>query len=100
MVPITIGYLVYICFNAYFLWTAQTVGKKLMGVRIARLDGRKASFGAIIFIRMLAFFILTLIPFVGWAIGVINYCFIFRSDRRMLHDLLAGTVVLKLPGRF
>ncbi len=98
---IAIGYLAYIGVNIYFLCTAgQTIGKKLMGVRIARLDGRKASFWAVIFIRMLAFFILTIIPFIGWAIALIDICFIFRSDRRMLHDLLAGTVVLKVPSKF
>lgn len=98
---LALGYLLYIAVQVYFLWTAgQTIGKKMMGIRIARLDGRKASFWAILFIRMLAFFILTLIPFIGWALSFINLCFIFRSDRRMLHDFLAGTVVLKVPSNF
>jgi uncharacterized RDD family membrane protein YckC len=35
------------------------------------------------------------IPVVGAAYSLVDICFIFRDDRRCLHDLLAGTKVVK-----
>ncbi|GHV54463.1 hypothetical protein FACS1894216_14530 [Synergistales bacterium] len=93
---ITVGYIAYLALNIYFLYrNGQTVGKKLMGIKIVSKDGGRASLPGIIFLRMLGMFILEIIPLIGWSIFFINLFFIFRSDRRMIHDFLAGTVVIK-----
>ena len=93
---VALAYLSFLFINGYFLSTrAQTVGKKLMQIYIADLNGRKAGFPTIIGMRMVVMSLLILIPFIGWIIGIANIFFIFRQDRRMIHDMLAGTVVLK-----
>jgi uncharacterized RDD family membrane protein YckC len=96
---IVLGSLTNFGVSVYFLLlykNGQTLGKKMMGIKIARYpDGGSASLLHIILLRMLLMLILELIPFIGWIFGIVNYCFIFRSDRRMLHDYLAGTVVIK-----
>ncbi len=35
------------------------------------------------------------IPLIGLLFWVVDCCFIFRDDRRCLHDLIAGTRVVK-----
>ena len=38
-----------------------------------------------------------MIPFIGGLISIVNICFIFRGDKRCLHDLVAGTQVVNAP---
>jgi len=40
--------------------------------------------------------ILGAVPMIGNVFTIVNYCFIFRADRRCLHDLIAGTKVVKV----
>ena len=92
---VAVTYVVFLAINFYFLnLTGQTIGKKVMKIYIADMNGRKAALPTIVGMRMVLMFLLTLIPFVGWIIGLANICFLFRQDRRMIHDLLANTVVL------
>jgi uncharacterized RDD family membrane protein YckC len=65
--------------------TGQTLGKKWAGVKVVRLDGSLASFGNQ-FLRGLVFGLL----------GIISIVFIFREDRRCLHDLAGETRVIAL----
>jgi uncharacterized RDD family membrane protein YckC len=87
LAPMMVGYLI-----AFGLWvfqtvrlvtTGQTLGKKFAGVKVVRLDGGPVSFGSH-FLRGLV-----------WAIaGLISIFFIFREDRRCLHDLAGETKVI------
>jgi uncharacterized RDD family membrane protein YckC len=82
-------------------WRGQNLGKLMTGVRVVRADnGEPAGFvrGALLrFVLPVAFMILlhgtTLV--LGVAFLVLDYCFIFREDRRCLHDLIAGTIVVR-----
>lgn|GEM_PF-521606 len=80
----------YLALNGYLLYTrAQTVGKYLVGIRIEMLDGSKAPFWRIFFVRTLSFNFL-----MGITLGfylLINLFFILRKNKRSLHDYLAGT---------
>jgi uncharacterized RDD family membrane protein YckC len=79
--------------NCIFLITnGQTIGKKMVGIRTARMDdGEKAGFFQIVFLRFLiAQGLLGMIPL--W--GLIDILFIFGSEQRCLHDKIAGTQVL------
>jgi uncharacterized RDD family membrane protein YckC len=80
-------------FNIYFLVkNGQTIGKKLLHIRIVNVeDGSKASFAALIFLRALLPGILGFVPF----FPIADVCFIFRGDRRTLHDMIAGTIVVR-----
>ena len=87
LVPMGLGWL-----GALALWiyqvvklinTGQTLGKKWASVKVVRLDGSLASFGNQ-FLRGLVFGLL----------GLISIVFIFRDDRRCLHDLAGETKVI------
>jgi uncharacterized RDD family membrane protein YckC len=36
------------------------------------------------------------IPLLGGLFSLVNVCFIFRDDRRCIHDLIADTIVVKV----
>lgn len=81
----------------------QSLGKLLVGVRVARLDGGPAGAARAAILRYLLpvgfFFLLLFIPFVGLPLAMmylmVDLGFMFRADRRCLHDLIAGTIVVK-----
>ncbi|MCO4768597.1 MAG: RDD family protein [Deltaproteobacteria bacterium] len=75
----------------------QTIGKRILGVRIVRMDGSDISLGRIIGLRVLPIQLLGLIPGVGGIFGLADSLFIFRDDRRCLHDLLADSKVIQAP---
>lgn len=72
---------------------SQTIGKYYLGIHIEMIEGGQASLMTVVAGRYLPMFILTTIPFVGGFFGLINVVFIFRKDKRCLHDLIAGTRV-------
>jgi uncharacterized RDD family membrane protein YckC len=78
----------------------QNLGKILLGGRVVRAsDGQPAGFlrGALLRFYlpvMLAVFLNVLFP-LGCIFLVIDYCFMFRNDQRCLHDLIAGTKVVR-----
>jgi uncharacterized RDD family membrane protein YckC len=76
-------------------WYGYTIGKKLMGVRIAKLNGEKLGFGTML-LRVL---VGNLLYIVTLGIGVIVSAFMvgLREDKRSLHDLIAGTYVTYNP---
>ncbi|MBI3884673.1 MAG: RDD family protein [Opitutae bacterium] len=74
----------------------QTVGKKLMEIRIVRwADEAKPGFTKAFLLRLLVPGLLGSVPLVGWIFTLVDVGFIFRSDRRCVHDLIAGTKVVK-----
>jgi uncharacterized RDD family membrane protein YckC len=75
---------------------AQTLGKRVMGLRIATLDGRPADLQRILVKRVLPVFVAQSVPAVGGVLAIVNVLFIFRADRRCLHDLIAETQVVKV----
>lgn len=75
---------------------SQSVGKILLGLRIVRApDGGKATFGRAFLIRSGVPAVIEYIPIIGFLFWIVDTCFIFRADRRCLHDLMAGTKVIK-----
>jgi len=82
--------------NGYLLATrAQTIGKRAMGIRIVNHDGSQASFATVVLRRMVPFQMLAGVPVVNY-LALVDVLFIFRQDRRCLHDYLAGTRVVKI----
>ena len=77
------------------LQSAQSLGKRVVGIKIVDLDGNNASFTKIVAWRFLPITLAdTVIPGSGGLVGSIDILFIFRSDRRCLHDFIAGTQVV------
>ena len=90
------GFLVFLIVQGWPLnQSAQTWGKKVLGIRIALLDGTQPTFGTLILKRYLPVQVAGAIPVLGMVLNLINVLLIFRSDRRCGHDLIAGTQVLK-----
>jgi len=70
----------------------QTLGKKIMKIRIIKVDtGDNGGFKTNILIRLLLNSVFCIIP----VYALVDILFIFREDNRCIHDLLAGTVVVE-----
>ncbi len=80
----------------YLLVTrGQTMGKKLLGIKIVSLeDGSNPGFVKVFLLRIFINGLIGAVPFVGIFYSLADCLFIFRDDRRCLHDLIAGTKVV------
>lgn len=102
--------LAYCIFNLVCLYrSGQTIAKKMVGIRIVNVDGSRTPLWKIIVLRYGIYFILSIVvnilknvPLVGSAVAglfglffIVDSCFIFRKDRRTIHDHVAGTIVVK-----
>ena len=74
----------------------QTVGKRLMGLAIVTLHGQRPSFAHLILNRYLPQWVAGFVPVVGPLLSVVDVLFVFREDKRCVHDLIAGTKVIDL----
>lgn len=95
----------YLLLNGYTLWRrGQTLGKCLLGIMIAPASvlqqadapAQPAPLWLLVAVRAWFFAILftSIIPVFIW-IPLLDQLFILRKDRRCLHDLIAGTVVIQ-----
>src|ERR1700694_4325720 len=71
--------------------TGKTVGKWTTGLRIERPDGRFPGMGR----ALLRHFVGYPISFLPFGLG---FLIVTVSGRRALHDLIAGTIVVREPG--
>jgi uncharacterized RDD family membrane protein YckC len=75
----------------------QTIGKILTRIRVVRArDGSPAGFLHGFLLRGFVPRCLRHVPLVGMLFWLVDNCFIFREDQRCLHDLMAGTKVVKV----
>ncbi|MEZ4371900.1 MAG: RDD family protein [Polyangiaceae bacterium] len=74
--------------------SGQTIGKKMQRIRIVRMDGKPVGFVHGVVMRS---WILGAVSFLIFCLGAIDALYIFREDRRCLHDHIADTQVIKLP---
>lgn len=96
MIFAAIWFLAVVAVQIYMLVTrSQTVGKRAMKVRIVRADGSRISFGRIFGLRYLVPALIGAIPIVGGIFSLVDSLFIFRQDRRCIHDLIADSVVVQ-----
>ena len=72
----------------------QTIGKKLVGIKVVRSDGAKATLGRIFWMRNVVNLLPSMIPFVGSVYGLVDALFIFNEKRQCLHDKIADTIVI------
>ena len=74
----------------------QTVGKLVTQLRIVRAkDGAPVGFLHAFLLRGFLARCLRHVPLIGVLFWFVDNCFIFREDHRCLHDLIAGTKVVK-----
>lgn len=84
--------------NVFMLTTrGQTIAKRLMKIRIVRFeDGRNPGFVKAVLLRSFVPGLLGNIRIAGPVFSLVDALFIFRADRRCVHDLMAGTKVVKV----
>ena len=87
----------YLLVNGYLLQRrGQTVGKWVLGIKIVSVkSNRLLPLWKLFLVRYLPIVVITMLPFVGIFLAIVNDLFIFRRDKRCLHDHLAGTRVVK-----
>jgi len=91
-----LGFLIVAALNFYFVAkNSQTIGKKLVGIKVVRTDGSRASLGRIFWLRNVVNALPGMIPFIGGLYGLIDPLFIFGEARRCVHDHIADTIVVK-----
>ncbi|MDG5786077.1 RDD family protein [Evansella sp. AB-P1] len=77
------------------IWYGYTIGKRIVGIRIARVDGEKVGIGTMLLRNVVAAIVygLTL------GIGIIVSAFMIgiREDKRAIHDFIASTYVTHDP---
>ena len=72
----------------------QTLGKMAMDIRIVDAQtGEHPGWARILLLRTLVHGIIVSIPFAGFVYLIVDTLFVFRADRRTIHDLIAGTRV-------
>lgn len=77
---------------------SQTIGKRICKIRIYNVQtGQPADWVRTILLRIFVNGIGGALPCVGGLYSLVDICFIFREDRRCIHDLIAGTVVGTVP---
>ena len=79
--------------------TGQTIGKKVVKTRIVTMDFKKPDIQKLILNRYGFVTAIQLLPLVGRFLPLVDALLIFKDDRRCLHDMVAGTQVVKcIPG--
>lgn len=90
-----VGSLAVLDVNLYFLHrNGQTIGKRLLNVKIVRDDGSHTALGRAFGLRMVVPSIIYTVPLLGFVFYLVVVLFIFRGDRRCVHDLMADTRVV------
>ena len=91
-----LGIGVFLVLNGYLLANhGQTIGKRLVKTRIVSIDDEEIlPFWKVISLRYLPLWILSQIPLLGQIFGLVDSLFIFRGDKRCIHDMIAGTKVV------
>lgn len=72
----------------------QTIGKWLVDIKVVRKDGSRAGLGRIFWLRNFVNGIPAAIPIIGNFYVIVDHLFIFGRQRRCIHDLIAGTIVV------
>jgi uncharacterized RDD family membrane protein YckC len=73
----------------------QTIGKKLLGIKVVRVDGSPVSLFRVFFLRYVCNTLLTFIPLFGTLYSLADCLMIFSESRRTVHDRFADTIVIK-----
>jgi uncharacterized RDD family membrane protein YckC len=87
-----IGFAVWVWLSIrYMRSNGQSIGKKLLSIKVVRSDGSPVSLGRLIWLRNVVNWLISIIPLYG----LIDSLFIFGDSRQCLHDKIADTIVVK-----
>ncbi|MCY2983297.1 MAG: RDD family protein [Planctomycetota bacterium] len=75
----------------------QTIGKYFLKTQIVDFEtGVRANFVQCFLLRSVVNALIGAVPCVGGIYSLVDICFVFREDRRCIHDLLAKTCVIDI----
>ena len=87
--------LIYFIVNGYLLYKdGQTVGKKIIGIKITDLKGKTPSLAKTYLLRFLLPSLICSMPVLGVFLWFVDVLFIFGRNKRCLHDYIAETKVM------
>jgi len=90
-----VGFCVWAFFTIKYVGAnGQTIAKRMLGIKVVRKDGSHVTLSRIFWLRNVVATIPSAIPILGTVYGIVDVLFIFRDDRRCLHDLIADTIVI------
>jgi uncharacterized RDD family membrane protein YckC len=74
----------------------QTIGKKMLDIKVVRTDGSRATVGRIFWVRNVPFWIAGAAPWfnLGTIFSLVDALLIFRASHQCLHDQVADTIVV------
>jgi uncharacterized RDD family membrane protein YckC len=77
----------------------QSIGKRLMGIRVVRTDGHPASVLRIVLLRNVTVYLIGLVTnaLLPGVFFLVDSLCIYGGERRCFHDFIADTVVVKVP---
>ncbi len=85
-----IGIVLFIAnFLVFPILRGQTLGKKLCGLTIVKMDGADVTIGSILVRNLLGYLLTVLTLGLGFLLAAVN------SSGRTLHDLMSGTIVVR-----
>lgn len=73
----------------------QTIGKKIVNIKIVRTDGSPCALLRIVFARWLPMVVIGMVPLLGPIVSLVDVLLIFREDMRCMHDHIADTIVVR-----
>jgi uncharacterized RDD family membrane protein YckC len=73
----------------------QTIGKRMLKLRVVKTDGRAVGFVDGVILREWVITAVTSLPFIGFVAALADGLMIFGAERRCLHDLIATTKVVR-----
>lgn len=84
--------------HGFLLWRyGQTLGKRMTGLAIVTMDGKKPDFAPLILNRYLPQWVIGVMPGFGVLLALVDINYLFFNDQnRCVHDLLAKTKVIDL----
>jgi uncharacterized RDD family membrane protein YckC len=75
---------------------SQSIGKRLVGIKVVRTDGSPASFARIFLLRNVVSFLPSALPYVGWLyLLFLDPLLIYQDSRKCIHDMIADTIVVR-----
>ncbi|MFF3022683.1 RDD family protein [Gottfriedia sp. NPDC057948] len=80
-----------------FVWKGQTIGKRWLNIAIVKNDDQEVNLKTMIIREIFFIFGYIKIPYLSLVVGFVAFVdpfFIFSSERRTLHDLIAKTKVI------
>lgn len=74
----------------------QTIGKKIMNLRIVKQDGSRPDVKDLVTKRYAIFWLVSAVPWIGGLVSLVNVCLVLRESRLAGHDEVAQTKVVNV----